>query len=84
MFRQVSAKCDTRAQSGLKYSAETIINELYNSVSLEFNPILDRIERELKARRMLTLNLKNRIEKLNSSLTIQIKKIYWTVLFLTV
>ncbi|KAK2719957.1 hypothetical protein QYM36_005430 [Artemia franciscana] len=46
---EVSAKCDTRAQSGLKDSAETIINELYNSVSLEFNPILDRTERELKA-----------------------------------
>jgi hypothetical protein len=53
---QVSAKCDSSAKSGLKDSAETITSELFKSVSLEFNPIIDRIERELKMYRMQTRN----------------------------
>lgn len=66
--RQVSAKCGSNAKSGLKDTAETIISELYKSVSLEFNPILDRIERELKMYRMQTRNLENRIEKIEVKL----------------
>ena len=37
-------------------------------MSLEFNPILDRIERELKACRMQTLNLETRMEKIEVKL----------------
>ena len=57
-----------RAQSGLKDSAENIINEWYDSVSLKFNPILDCIERELKACKMQSLNLENRIETIEVKL----------------
>ncbi|KAK2710012.1 hypothetical protein QYM36_013629 [Artemia franciscana] len=43
---------------------EVVINKLYKSSSLELHLVLDRIKRELKAYRLDTSNLENRVEKL--------------------
>jgi len=52
----------------LKILAEVVINEVYKSISLESNPALYRVKHELKAYRLQTSNLDNRLDKLELKL----------------
>lgn len=60
--KQVQDKCGN--DRTLKTSVETIVSEIYSSVSLEFNPKLEQLLVSVKNIKGLIENLENRIAKL--------------------